>query len=136
MLVICFFLVAYTMEGQEKVTFGENPFAQVDSVKEVTKSAASHIRHHRRLHSGYSGYFVELKHCHEPLARSNATLQHFGIIHYDLLEDGTYSYGLKAQFDRKKTFKKYVREVIYPQKEDVHIFRYKYGKRKEMNFSP
>ncbi len=131
-----------TLSSCQQTSYEDAPVAVLIKKKPKTESTytrytptkasktASYYRHHKQLAATFSGYVIELTTSERPLKRSHELFGQFGKVHYDQLEDGTYSYCIVVDFREKKAAKHFLEQVVRPKAADARIIQYKKGIRK------
>lgn len=122
-------LSAQTEAGVQKklVSLKEEP-AQQGNTTEPSKKMKGYA-FTKRIPALYSGYAVELTTSELPLKKNHPDFRHFGKIYHEKTTDGTYAYVILADFNRKESAEKYMKDIVLHRIPTAHIVRYKNGKR-------
>ncbi len=83
----------------------------------------------KRVPALYSGYAIELTTSELPLKKNHPDFQYFGKVHHEKTANGTYSYVILADFNRKESAEKYLKDIVLHRIPTAQIIRFKNGKR-------
>ena len=89
-----------------------------------------YYRHHKKISSSYEGFAIELTSSALPLKRNYFLFDQFGSVYYEKLDDGAYSYCIKANFSSKKSVERFLETIILPKAPEAKLVEYRKGKRK------
>lgn len=92
----------------------------------------SYFRQHKIMPVNFSGFVIELLQSEEKLERNYPLFKRFGNVHVQQLENGKFSYCIIANFNKAKSLKIFVEDIIVPLAPEAQAFKYKKGKRKKM----
>ena len=114
------------------IYFTESADVKLTPKGDLKEEIPSYFRHHKSLDNAFSGYVIELLQSDEKLKRNFPLFERFGSIYVEQLENGKYSYCIIANFQKSKSLKIFVNEVIIPHAPEAKALKYKRGKRKKM----
>lgn len=131
LLSFYFLLLLFSVQAQNEVAYNSNPlFVDNKTHKVISKKGNGY---NKKVPAVYSGYAIELKTSEFPLIENDKDFQNFGKVYYDKTMQGTYSYVILADFNRKQGVIDYINNVVkYRIKsKKLKVVEYKNGRRKE-----
>lgn len=91
-------------------------------------SNAYYVHSIRRLGENFSGYAIELIASEHSLKKNHVALKGFGKIYVDII-DQKYHYLFPIEVGRKKSIKKFLKDVIRPRHAEAIVVQYLHGVR-------
>jgi hypothetical protein len=117
---------SYLFEGESASTVVSKGSKKPNAVSETF----SPYRFHKKLPLTYHGYAIEVITSKYPLDRDHPVFRQFGNVHYDKLQEGGYSYVVKAEFSSDKAALHFLKTIIVHKAPEARLFFYKDGIRK------